>query len=271
MTMNMNRFLRRAAASSTRRLGVALVLSISCLFASAADAPKTTSAAAAKATATKPVLFASPEEGFNALVATLRQPDFKALAKLLGPGHERITDSGDSEADRAAAAHFVTEYDKKHAIQLDGDAKAILSTGASDWPMPIPMVKLAGGWAFDADAGENELLARRIGRNELDAMQVCLAFVDMQREYAELDRNGNGLLEYAARLVSTTGKRDGLYWPAGAGEPPSPAGPRLAAANVQPKAAKGAPSPSTATTSASSPDRARTRRAARATTSSTAS
>lgn len=241
--MNMDRLPSPAAATSTRRLGVALALSISCLFASAADAPKAAPPVAAKATAAKAVLFASPEEGFNALVATLRQPDFKALAKLLGPGHERITDSGDSDADRAAAASFVAQYDTKHAIQMDGDAKAILSTGASDWPMPIPMVKLAGGWAFDADAGEEELIARRIGRNELDAMQVCLAFVDMQREYAELDRNGNGLLEYAARLVSTAGKRDGLYWPAVAGEAPSPAGPRLAAANVQPKGAKGARKP----------------------------
>jgi hypothetical protein len=243
MTMNITRLLRPAAAPSTRRLGVALALSISCLFASAADAPRAAPAAAAKSMAPKPVLFASPEEGFNALVATLRQQDFKALAKLLGPGHERITDSGDSDADRAAAAHFVAEYDTKHAIQMDGDARAILSTGANDWPMPIPLVKQAGGWAFDADAGEEELIARRIGRNELDAMQVCLAFVDMQREYAELDRNGNGLLEYAARLVSTPGKRDGLYWPAAAGEAPSPAGPRLAAANVQPKAAKGSPKP----------------------------
>lgn len=241
--MTTDRLLRFATAPSTRRLGAALALAISCLLAAAAEAPKVAPTAAAKSTAPKPVLFASPEDGFNALVATLRRQDFKALAKLLGPGHERITDSGDDAADRAAAESFVAQYDIKHAIQMEGDAKAILNTGTSDWPMPIPLVKRDGGWAFDADAGEEELLARRIGRNELDAMQVCLAFIDMQREYAEIDRNGDGTLEYAARLVSTAGKRDGLYWPAAAGEAPSPAGPRLAAANLQPGAAKGARKP----------------------------
>jgi len=131
----------------------------------------------------------------------------------------------------------VAEFDRKHRIDTSGD-KAMLSTGESDWPMPIPLARHAKGWAFDADAGEEELIARRIGRNELDAMQVCLAFIDMQLDYASSDRDGNGLLEYARRLVSRPGKHDGLYWPAKAGEPQSPAGPRLAAANVQPTAGK---------------------------------
>ena len=230
------------------RFGSALALALACALATAADAPKSAAATATKATKAAPqrVYFATPDAGFGALVTALRQPDFKAVDRLLGPGHQRITDSGDSAADREAAQNFVAAYDAKHRIELAGDAKALLSVGDSDWPMPIPLVKQAAGWAFDADAGEEELIARRIGRNELDAMQVCLAFVDMQREYATLDRDGDGLLQYAGRLVSTPGRHDGLYWRASAGEEPSPAGPRLAAANVTPRAAasgKGGPKP----------------------------
>jgi hypothetical protein len=167
----------------------------------------------------------------------------KALARVLGPGHQRIVDSGDAMADREARQKFVADYDAKHSIRLEGSARAVLSTGKDDWPMPIPMVKRSAGWTFDADAGAEELVARRIGRNELDAIQVCRAFIDMQREYAEVDRDGDGLLEYADRLVSTPGKRDGLYWPTQPGEAPSPAGPRLAAANPQQLAARTAATP----------------------------
>lgn len=218
------------------RFATALTLALACTFAVAADAPKSAVPAAAQA-APKRVYFATPDEGFNALIAALRKPDFKAVDRLLGPGHQRITDSGDSAADREAAQRFVADFDAKHRIEVNGE-NALLSTGETDWPMPIPLVKHAQGWAFDADAGEEELIARRIGRNELDAMQVCLAFIDMQLDYASSDHDGNGLLEYATRLVSRPGRNDGLYWPAKAGEPPSPAGPRLAAANVQPTAGK---------------------------------
>jgi len=204
-----------------------------------ASAPAKT---AAPATAQQPS-FASPEAGFDALVAALRAADAKQLARLLGPGHQRIVDSGDNAADKAVWAKFVADYDAKHAIQLDGDAKAVLVTGASDWPMPIPLVKRSGGWVLDADAGEEEIIARRIGRNELDTIQTCLAFIDMEREYAEVDRNGDGLLEYTARLLSTKGKRDGLYWPTQAGEPPSPAGPLIAAATPGLKGTKSGPRP----------------------------
>ncbi len=233
------------AAASARPIGVAIVLSLTCLLASAADTSKVAASApaAAKATAAKSAVFASPQEGFDALIAALREHDVKALARLFGPGHERISDSGDSTADREAADRFVADYALKHTIQMDGDAKAFVTTGETDWPMPIPMVKHANGWRFDADAGEEELLARRIGRNELDVIQVCLAFADMEREYAEADRNGNGILEYAARLVSSPGKQDGLYWPVKAGEAPSPAGPRLAGANPRQTKAKDAPRP----------------------------
>jgi len=205
--------------------------------AAPAQAPSAASAPppAAKSAAAPQPAFATPEAGFEAIVAALRAADAKQLARLLGPGHKRIVDSGDNAADREAWARFVKDYDAKHTIRLEGDDAAYLAIGPDDWPMPIPLVKRADGWSFDAVAGEDEILSRRIGRNELDAIQVCLAFVDMQREYAEADRNGDGLLEYATRLVSSPGKRDGLYWPTKAGEPESPAGPRFAAADPSAK------------------------------------
>lgn len=194
----------------------------------------TTSAAQAATPAKRPaaplVHFATPQEGFDALIAALRMNDDQELGRLLGPGHAAIIDSGDAAADREAAARFVAAYDAKHVVEFDGDTKAFIATGETEWPMPVPMVRSDAGWRFDAKAGEQEMLARRIGRNELDTIQSCRAFIDMQGEYAEVDRNGDGLLEYAARIVSAPGKHDGLYWPAKEGEPQSPAGPLLAKA-----------------------------------------
>src|SRR5262249_34775437 len=196
---------------------------------------------AAKSAAT-PAVFASPQEGVDALIAALRANDGKKLASLFGPGHKDLTNSGDPVADSESSQRFLGWYDAKHSIKMDGDARANLVVGDDDWPLPIPLVKKAKGWSFDAAAGEHEIVARRIGRNELDAIQVCLAFIDMERDYAAVDRDGNGYLEYARRWISSPGKHDGLYWPTKEGEPPSPGGPRLADANVQ-YAGKTGPTP----------------------------
>lgn len=197
--------------------------------------------APAKQSAAQRVYFATPQEGFEALVAAMRKDDTPQIARLLGPGHARIVDSGDTAADRRASASFVEDYDKKHAVEMAGDTKAFIATGETEWPMPVPMVKSGEGWTFDAKDGEREILVRRVGRNELDTIQTCLAFVDMQTEYAEADRNGDGLLEYAAHFVSKPDKRDGLYWPTQEGEAPSPAGPLLAEAD--PQFRQGVPTP----------------------------
>ncbi|MBE2242897.1 MAG: DUF2950 domain-containing protein [Burkholderiaceae bacterium] len=208
----------------------ALALSVPAAQALAAETNTAAVTTAAKRSHPQRIYFATPQEGFDALVAALRKNDDKEVGRLLGPGHAAIVDSGDAAADRDAAAQFVAAYDAKHVVQMDGDAKAQIATGETEWPMPVPMVKSDAGWSFDAKAGEQELLARRIGRNELDTIQSCRAFIDMQDEYAEVDRNGDGLLEYAGRIVSSPGKHDGLYWPAREGEPQSPAGPLLAEA-----------------------------------------
>lgn len=222
----MNKFSFPALVPLAGRLGVAVALGLFALGGSAADAPKSAPAAASKPSAVR-ASFATPQAGVEALVAALRRRDEAALQTLLGPDSQRLIDSGDSAADRAAWERFVADYDVRHDLQMQGASKAVLSVGSGDWPMPIPLVKRGSSWVFDTAAGIEELIARRIGRNELNAMQVCLAFIDMQREYAELDRDGDGLLEYTSRLVSSRGRHDGLYWEVGPGEPPSPAGPWL--------------------------------------------
>lgn len=168
-------------------------------------------------------IFASASEGVDKFVAAARAKDFAALDKLLGPQGRDILHSGDEQEDKNALGRFTLAYDAGH--KLTGDAtRTTLSVGNDDWPMPIPLVKEANGWRFDTAAGRDELLARRVGRNELATIEACKAFVDAQREYASADR-GDGVLDYAQRFISTTGKRDGLYWPAKPGEPLSPLGP----------------------------------------------
>ncbi|MEO8123761.1 MAG: DUF2950 domain-containing protein [Burkholderiales bacterium] len=217
-----------------RPLLAAFALSLLCAQVPAAETSTAAASTPAKQSSVQRVYFATPQEGFDALVAAMRKDDDQQIARLLGPGHAGIVDSGDPEADRKASESFVTDYDTKHVVQMEeGDTKAFITTGETEWPMPVPMVKSASGWTFDSPAGEKELLARRIGRNELDTIQTCLAFVDMEDEYSQADRNGDGLLEYAAYFVSKPGKQDGLYWPTKEGESPSPGGPLLAQANQQ--------------------------------------
>lgn len=225
------------------RVAAAALLALASVAAAAADATPAAAPPAAKAAPRQHATFATPEVGFAALIQALRSDDRKALARLLGPGSERVVDSGDAAADLEARRKFVAAYDAEHQIHLKDKTTAVLSVGDDDWPMPIPMIKHGGGWSFDAKAGANELVARRIGHNELDAIQVCEAFVDMQREYAEVDRDGDGLLEYSDRLVSSPGKHDGLYWPTKPGEALSPAGPRLAEASPQRLATSAAVTP----------------------------
>lgn len=222
-------------------IATAALLAVASAWASAADAAA--SAAAATQAPLQRKTFASPEAAVEALLDAMRKDDVAALERVFGPGSVNIVYSGDAAADREARKKFVAAYDERHKLDQSVPGRAVLSVGADDWPMPVPIVQRQAGWTFDARAGAAELVARRIGRNELDAIQVCLAFVDMERDYAELDRNGDGTLEYAERLVSTPGKHDGLYWEAKAGEPQSPAGPRLAAANPKPREAGSPPTP----------------------------
>jgi hypothetical protein len=177
--------------------------------------------------------FKSPEEAVDTLVAAARSGDQKAALVVLGRGGEDIISSGDRVSDDAVRQRFLASYDAKHQITLDGDSKAVLVIGDNDYPFPIPLVRKDSIWSFDTEAGRREILYRRIGHNELDAIQVCLAYVDAQNEYAEKDRTGAGTGTYAQRFISEPGKKDGLYWQSAQGEEESPLGELVAAASRQ--------------------------------------
>jgi hypothetical protein len=172
--------------------------------------------------------YASPEDAAKALADAMRTDERKLIWRVLGPGASKFIRSGDPAQDEEARVAFLAAYDKSVKFERDGDAKATLLIGPTDFPFPYPLVMKNSRWHFDAKQGNEQVLDRRIGRNELAAIKVCLAYVDAQREYARLDRDGNGLLEYAQKLASASGKRDGLYWETKAGEPPSPLGPLTA-------------------------------------------
>ncbi len=188
------------------------------------------SAGAAAQTTTSQRTFASPDEAVNALIQAAKKGDRASVLAILGKGAQGALSSGDAVADRAGTERFVARFEKKHAVVLDGDSRAKLTVDTDDWPFAFPLVKTEKGWRFDTVAGNNELLARRIGDNELSVMNVLLAIVDAQREYATEDRDGDGALEYAPKFASTAGKKDGLYWRTKAGEAPSPLGDLVARA-----------------------------------------
>ena len=182
--------------------------------------------------AAAPRSFASPEQAVTTLVDAIKAGNQKALLDMLGPEGRSLVYSGDPVADRNTMQRFVAEYDRAHRLEAGG-GKIILYVGQDDYPLPIPVVPDGTVWRFDTRAGKEEILNRRIGKNELEAIQVCLAYVDAQREYYAEDRNADGLREYATRFASTPGKHDGLYWGTTPGERPSPLGPLVASARAE--------------------------------------
>jgi hypothetical protein len=171
------------------------------------------------------MVFASPEEAVKALIEAGKADDNAALVRIFGPESKDVVGSGDPAADRENRQAFVAAYGEANKLVREGDEKAVLQVGKDDWPFPIPIVKKGESWRFDTAAGKQEILNRRIGKNELSVIQVCLAYVDAQREYATKDRDKDGLLEYAQKFASSQGKRDGLFWETKEGESPSPLGP----------------------------------------------
>ena len=190
------------------------------------------SCATARAATTGQKHFETPEEAVQDLIDALRKDDKRQLAEVLGPGSGPLLSSGDKVADNHGREAFLREYDERHRLEAGG-GKIVLYVGADDYPFPIPVVPDGPSWRFDTPEGKEEILNRRIGRNELAAIQVCLAYVDAQREYYAQARKQGEVLEYAQRMASTPGKRDGLYWEAKAGEPESPLGPLVAKARTE--------------------------------------
>jgi hypothetical protein len=175
--------------------------------------------------------FKTAEEAVDALVSAARTGDRKGVLTVLGRDGADIVSSGDAIADASARNRVVEAYDAKHQVVMEGTDKAVLIIGREDWPFPIPLVRKDSTWRFDTAAGREEILYRRIGRNELSAIQACLAYVDAQQEYAERGAAGNGV--YAQRIVSQPGKKDGLYWPAQSSEDESPLGELAASAATE--------------------------------------
>jgi hypothetical protein len=180
-----------------------------------------------------PTSFETPEAAADALVAVLEQDDREGLRKLLGPETDALVSSGDDVADRHARDAFVARFKSAHQWVAGGPDDLVLLAGEDGWPLPIPLIRREGRWYFDGAAGASELIARRIGANELRVIDVMRGFVAAQQEYAASGHDGQPAGIYARKLRSDPGKRDGLYWETKAGEPQSPAGPLLAAASAE--------------------------------------
>jgi hypothetical protein len=171
--------------------------------------------------------FTTPDEAARALLDACRSNDDKALLDMLGPKSKPIIQSADKAEDEVVRKKFFTLSEERFSLEKTGVDRFTMVIGGRAWPFPIPIVKDGQGWRFDTAAGIEEILNRRIGRNELNAIAVCRAYVDAQREYAAGDRTGTKILQYAQRFTSTPGKKDGLYWPARPDQEQSPFGPLI--------------------------------------------
>ena len=185
-------------------------------------------------TAAEQRTFATPEAAVDALVAALKANDEAALAAIFGDRHKEMVSSGDAAQNAAVRAKASEALAAFRLLDSRGEDRRVLLMGVNAWPMPIPLVKAGGAWRFATEEGVEELINRRIGSNENNAIGVLRAYVDAQRQYASIDRDGDGVRQYAQKLASTPGKHDGLYWPADAakGEEESPFGPLIAASSA---------------------------------------
>jgi hypothetical protein len=217
-TIRRERTMKTSSLTRTSIVIAAVALTVAIAMPSFAAAPS------------KGKSYSTPEKAVDAFVAALRTYNMKSLVSIFGKGSEAFFDSGDSVADQKQREWFLKLYDEKHALVPQGEGKRVLTAGNDGWPLPMPLVKTGSRWAFDSAAGLEELINRRVGRNELMAIQTCLAVADAQREYYSRDRDGDGILEYAQKARSTIGMRDGLFWPVDPGEPMSPLGEFAAAA-----------------------------------------
>jgi hypothetical protein len=166
--------------------------------------------------------YASPDAAVAALVQAVQSHDPASIGTVLGPGSEPLVRSGDPVKDRQEADRFLGSYNAHHTLAPEGADRVALHVGDDDWALPIPIVRSAGAWHFDARAGAQEIVDRRIGKNELEAIRFCLAYVDAQKAYFEMFKQATGTGVYAQRLVSTPGNYDGLYWPSAPNTPDSP-------------------------------------------------
>jgi Protein of unknown function (DUF2950) len=172
--------------------------------------------------------FTSPGEAVKGLITAAKTNDIAEMLAILGPDGKEIISTGDDVADKSARMRFLVTFDEFNGLEVENDAHATLIVGDEEWPFPIPIVKRGETWLFDTKKGKEEVLNRMIGRNELDTIEACYAYEEAQREYADTDWNYDGVLEYAQKIMSDKGKRNGLYWEAAEDEIMSPMGPLFA-------------------------------------------
>jgi hypothetical protein len=178
--------------------------------------------------------FASPGDAVLALYNSAKSNDTQTTAAIFGSNSGDILHTGDDVADKNMATAFVTNYDQMHRVVLEPDGSATLYIGAENWPFPIPIVKnSSGAWYFDTESGKKEILYRRIGRNENDAIDILHSLVDAQKDYAAETHDGDATKHYAMKFISDSGKQNGLYWKTNDDEPPSPIGPLLVSAGQE--------------------------------------
>jgi hypothetical protein len=175
--------------------------------------------------------FASPDDAVAALVSAADAHDMTALHGIFGPAWVEITSPDPAQAEDELK-QFTTALDRSHELAKESETRSVLEVGDQRWPFPAPLVETGGRWFFDTAAGREEVINRRIGRNELSALQSARAYVEAQREYASHDRDGDSVLEYAPKFMSSPGQKDGLYWPEELDGELSPMGPQIAAAQA---------------------------------------
>ena len=218
---------RRPINFGARHAGMTLAaLLVALVIIAAAGAKQGAAAQSQQAT------YKSPQEAVEALLAAVKSGSTDSIVAVLGRKGRELASSGDPVADAATRERFESAYAESHDLKQEGDSRAILMIGKDEFPFPVPIVSDAGAWRFDTEAGVVEILDRRIGENELAAIEVLRAYVDAQREYAEVDRDGKGV-QYAHKLLSSDDKKDGLFWPTAEGEAQSPFGPLIAEARAE--------------------------------------
>ncbi len=179
--------------------------------------------------------YATPEKAVDAFIGAFRKSDSKALLSVFGKDAAPVFNTEDKVVQESERKRFLELYDSQHQLinAANGSMMLTVGAGADAWPFPVPIVKVKQAWAFDTTVGIDEIVNRRIGRDELQTIQTCLAIVAAQYEYYSRDRDGDGILEYAQLIRSSPGRHDGLFWPAETGEPQSPLGELAAAAAAE--------------------------------------